>query len=113
MLLKDSSFAVYDNAQATKEYEQYKNCSVIETGVPYFPVTFTYAMPKSSPYFAAFQYHIEQLKEIGVIKRYHYENQGEWQICEEYGGKPITEGQCFTAFTILLAGAIISFLWLM
>ena len=58
-------------AQATKALQPYLKCQVIDTGVPYYPVTFAYAMPKNSPFFEAFDYHIKHLKEIGAVKRYH------------------------------------------
>ena len=111
-LLNDASYAVYDNAQATKKYDPYRLCQVIDTGVPYFPVTFAYAMPKNSPFFAAFYYHLSQLKEIGAIKRYHDANEGEAQECPDYSGKALSGGQCFTAFIILMIGAGMSSFWL-
>ena len=111
-MVKDSSFAVYDNAQSTKKYEPYISCDVIDTGVQYFPVTFAYAMPKNSPFFAAFYYHISQLKQIGAIKRYHDAYEGDHQLCPDTSGVPISGGQCFTAFIILLVGACFSLFWL-
>ena len=110
--MQDSSFAVYDNAQSTKKYDPYLSCHVIDTGMQYFPVTFAYAMPKNSPFFAAFYYHISQLKEIGAIKRYHDANEGDSQLCDDSSGMPISGGQCFTAFIILLFGAGFSLSWL-
>ena len=111
-LLEDPSFAVYSDANAMKRLDAYKMCDVIDTGVFFFPGTIAFAMPKNSQYFPLFQYHIGQLRETGLIKQYHDENQGEPQVCEEYSGKPITGGQCFTAFTILFVGSGISILWL-
>ena len=111
--MEDPSFAVYSDAKAMKSLDAYKNCSVIDTGVYFFPGTITFAMPKNSPYFALFQYHLGQLREIGLLKQYHDEYEDEPQLCEEYSGKPITGGQCFTAFTILVVGAGISILWFM
>ena len=110
-LLEDPSFAVYSDANAMKRLDAYKMCDVIDTGVYFFPGTLAFAIPKNSPYFPLFQYHIGQLRETGLIKQYHDENEGEPQVCEEYSGKPITGGQCFTAFTILFVGAGISILW--
>ena len=110
-LLKDSSYAVYDNAQASKEYEPYLTCKVIDTGVKYFPVAFAYAMPKNSPFYAAFHYHISKLKEIGAIKKSIDAYEAEAQVCPDYSGKPLSSGQCFTAFIILIIGAVMSALW--
>ena len=112
LLANDPSYAVYDNAQATKALLPYLKCQVIDTGVPYYPVTFAYAMPKNSPFFEAFEYHIKNLKEIGAVKRYHDMEQTSLDpLCPDYSGLPINEGQCFTAFIILIFGASISFIW--
>ena len=110
-LLEEPSFAVYSDANAMKRLDAYKMCDVIDTGVFFFPGTIAFAMPKNSQYFPLFQYHIGQLRETGLIKQYHDENEGDPQVCEEYSGKPITGGQCFTAFSILFVGAGISILW--
>lgn len=110
--MKDSSFAVYDNAQATKRYEPYLSCDIVDTGIQNFPVTFAYAMPKNSPFFALFQYHIGQLKEIGVFKRYQDEHGGEYRTCPYNSEMPMSQNRCFTAFIILLDGAGMSLLWL-
>ena len=110
-LLEDPSFAVYSDANAMKRLDAYTMCDVIDTGVFFFPGTIAFAMPKNSQYFPLFQYHIGQLRETGLIKQYHDENEGDPQFCEEYSGKPITGGQCFTAFAILFVGAGISIVW--
>ena len=111
ILAKDPSYVVYDNAQATKAMEPYVKCLVIDTGVQYYPVTFAYAMPKNSPFFEAFEYHINHLKEIGAVKRYHNMYKTQDPVCPDYSGMPLNEGQCFTAFIVLFLGALISFAW--
>ena len=111
LLVSDPSYAVYDNAQATKALQPYLKCQVIDTGVSYYPVTFAYAMPKNSPFFEAFNYHIKHLKEIGAVKRYHDMDRVPDPDCPDYSGQPINQGQCFTAFIILIVGASISITW--
>ena len=102
---------MYDNAQASKKYEPYLSCAVVDTGVPYFAVAFAYAIQKNSPFYAAFHYHISKLIEIGTIQKSIEANEGEGQVCPDYSGKPLSAGQCFTAFIILIGGAGISALW--
>ena len=112
MLLKDSSYAVYENAQASKKYAPYLTCKVVDTGVQFFPVAFAYAMPKNSPFYAAFHYHISQLKAIGTVQRAVEAYESESQVCPNYSGMPLSISQCFTAFLFLLIGVGISTLWL-
>ena len=111
-LLKDSSFVVYDNAQASKKYAPYITCQVVVTGMKYFPVQLAYAIPKNSPFYGAFHYHISKLKEIGTIKRYVDSYEGLDQVCPDYSGKPLPSSQCFTAFLVMIFGVANSALWL-
>ena len=110
MLAADSSYALYDSI-VTKQYDPYLSCKIIDTGVIYNRITFNFAMPKNSQYYAAFYYHISKLKEGGVIKRYQNEEEPTAQNCPDFSGKAITGGQCFTAFLTLMIGAGVSSVW--
>lgn len=111
MLLTDHTSAYFED-EALKSTAPYLACEIVDTGIKYFPVQDTYAMPKQSQFFRAFYYHINSLKETGTVQRYSESYQEQYQVCPDYSGMPITGVQCFTAFIVLVIGATISFLWL-
>ena len=48
------------------------------------------------------------MKERGTTKQILEKYAADKQVCPDYSGEPIGFGQCFTAFLLLIAGAIVS-----
>ena len=63
-----------------------------------------YAMKKDSPFYWAFNYHINQMKESGTFKKIENSYSGEGQVCADVSGKPLDMNQCFTAFFVMGVG---------
>ena len=103
--MDDSSFAFYDS-NLVKEYEPYLTCKIVDTGIYYNWPPYSFAMPKNSPFFEAFNYQLRLLKENGVIKRYQ-DARKRRRNCPELD-KAISGRQCFSAFVLLAVGAGIS-----
>ena len=70
-------------------------------------------MQKNSPFYWAFHYHINKMKESGSFDQIVSSYDGDSQVCEDTSGLPLDMNQCFTAFVILLIGGGLGLLLLM
>ena len=102
-ILNDPNSVAYMESN-TKISPEYINCQIIDTGTPLKKTQLGWAMPKHSPYYLTFEYHIKKLKEIGIVQRFAKMYEAEHQTCPDYSGKPISMQQCIVAFKILAAG---------
>ena len=69
-------------------------------------------MQKDSPFYWAFHYHINKIKESGSLKQIVNKYSSEKQVCPDPSGEPLDLKQCFTAFIIMAIGggvAVVSF----
>ena len=110
-LLRKSSLVVY-GGQSIKSYEAYFSCKIVDTGVSFYREQLAFAMPKKSPYFDLFYFHINRLKESGKVQRYKQIYERNPQSCPDYSGRPISIEQCFTTFIIVSCGFVLSMTWL-
>ncbi|XP_059081679.1 glutamate receptor ionotropic, kainate glr-3-like isoform X2 [Tigriopus californicus] len=111
-IIEESGYALFDNFFTTISYEPYEECQIIAVPVAYFPVQFAYAFQKKSPYFDAFWYQLNKMKERGATKQILEKYEAGKQVCPDYSGKPLGFGQCFTAFIALMGGMLLGFLCL-
>ena len=72
-----------------------------------------YAMQKDSPFYWAFNYHINQMKEGGTFKQIENSFSGENQGCSDASGEPLDMNQCFTAFIIVAVGGVLGLIVLL
>ena len=70
-------------------------------------------MQKDSPFYWAFHYYINQMKEGGSFKRIENSYSGEGQVCHDVSGEPVDINQCFTAFIIIAVGVGLGLIFLM
>ena len=70
-------------------------------------------MQKNSPFYWAFHYHINKMKESGTFHKIANSYAGESKACADTSGDPLDMNQCFTAFVILLIGGGMGLLLLM
>ena len=94
----------YVNSSSTREYA---DCLIVATEGQYFMRPYAWPFPKFSPYLDAFNFYIGELIEKGqwnaIVKQY----QPQPQVCPDMSGMPIEFANCFTAFLILIFGAIL------
>ena len=78
-IIDEPDFALFDNYFATINFEPYKSCKIIEIPGAYFPVEFAYTFQKNSPFFEAFWFHMNRMKETGatdqIMEKYKIEPQ--------------------------------------
>ena len=89
---------------ALKTDKSYVSCQIIDTGPKYMPVQYAFGIAKGSPFFQLFYYRIQKLKETGVYHRYAQSYGGQFQICPDSSGMPISPNQSFTAFMVIILG---------
>jgi ABC-type amino acid transport substrate-binding protein len=111
ILLRRSNLVIY-GGQSIKKYREYLTCDILDTGVSFYQEQLAFAIRKNSPYFEAFSFHINRLKESGDIGRYDGIYGRQKQVCPDYSGKPISIKQCFTSFISIIIGFGVSLLWL-
>ena len=110
-LLKESRLVVY-GGQPIKEYKEYLSCKIVDTGISLYREQLAFAMQKNSPYFEAFSFHINRMKESGYVQRHLEKYEHPPQVCPDYSGNPISLKQCFTTFFVIITGVIVSSVWL-
>ena len=103
-ILEDSHAVAYAET-GMRHNEAYVNCQIRETGPAITASQLAWAIPKHSPFREAFRYHINKLKEVGIVKKFAetYDVDG-GQMCPDYSGTPLNITQCITAFAILIVG---------
>ena len=78
-IINDPDFVLFDNYYASRSYNPYIDCAIIDVPIAYFPVQFVYGIQKQSPYFDAFWFQLNRLKESGatkqILERYETESQ--------------------------------------
>ena len=83
---------------------------IVVTEGKYFTRPYGWPFPKFSPFLDIFNFYISEKIEKGnwdaITNRYAPNS----QICLDMSGKPIEFPNCFTAFLILICGAILAFL---
>ena len=70
-------------------------------------------MQKDSPFYWAFDYNINKMKESGTLNQIINSYAGDSQVCADTSGLPLDLNQCFTAFVVLLIGGGMGLLLLM
>ena len=97
----DASFAAYANALSVKSYEEYLKCDIIAVPPKYFPFQMGYTIQKNSSFFDVFSFHINQMKENGIVDRLKMLHEGKHQVCPNLEGKPLHLRQCFSVLCII------------
>ena len=103
-------YAVAYTESIIKMTKDYISCKIVDIKPPLRKTHTAFATQKNSPYFQAFKHHINNLKEAGLVQKYIKSHEMETQICKDFSGGPVKIQQCYTAFQILTAGALISIL---
>lgn len=70
-------------------------------------------MQKNSPFYWAFYYYINKMKESGTFQKIANSYAGDPQRCADTSGEALDMNQCFTAFVVLLIGGGMGLLLLM
>ena len=70
-------------------------------------------MQKNSPFYWAFHDTIRQMKEGGTFQKIVNSFSAERQVCPDTSGKPLSINKCFTAFILLLVGAVLGTFFLL
>lgn len=110
-LINDPFYVGYDE-MSLKQSEAYITCQIVDTGVIIHPVQYAYAIQKYSPFYQAFHYHMSKIKETGTRQRYLEYYKAKDQMCADYSGVPISRGQCFSVFIVLIVAVCGSILCL-
>ena len=76
----------------------------------YFTRPYGWPFPKFSPFLDIFNFYISEFIEKGTWNAIVNKYKAPPQICPDMSGKPIEFANCFTAFIILICGAILAFL---
>ena len=84
---------------------------IVATPGKYFTRPYAWPFPKFSPFLDIFNFYISELIEKGQWNAIVNKYQGNPQVCPDLSGKPIDFSNCFTAFLILISGAILSILF--
>ena len=111
LMLNDPFVVVHFEETFTYE-KAYLDCRIIDTGSTIRRSHLAWALPKNSPFYGVFAYHIKRLKETGTFDRYSLSYKRQPQVCQDNSGLPISMQQCFTLFLILVFGILSSLTWL-
>ena len=76
----------------------------------YFTRPYGWPFPKFSPFLDIFNFYISEFIEKGTWNAIVNKYKAPPQVCPDMNGKPIEFANCFTAFIILICGAILAFL---
>ena len=102
--IADTPFIVGYGDSLWKYSSQYINCEIVTTSAPTYSARLGWAIPKRSPFYGTFQYHIKKIKESGAVDRSITKYKSNCQNCPDYSGKPISIQQCFIALSIMTGG---------
>ena len=105
-IILNDSYSVMYGESGLKHGKAYRNCKIIDTGIPIRMSQIAWALQKNSPFYPVLNYHIKRLKEIGVVRRYYKKYEIPKQSCIDYNGKPLTIKQCTIPFIILVVGIL-------
>ena len=111
LMLNDPFVVVHYEEPFTYE-KAYLDCRIIDTGSTIRRSQLAWALPKNSPFYGVFAYHIKRLKETGTFDRYSLSYKRQSQVCQDNSGLPISMQQCFSLFLILVVGIFGSLIWL-
>ena len=109
-LIVDDPYTVTYLESSLRMTEEYLTCKIVDIKPPIRKPQLAFALQKDSQLFQAFSYHINNLKEVGLMQKYIKAHRIETQVCEDHSGEPVTIQQCYTAFQLLITGVALSFL---
>ena len=109
-LIIDDPYTVTYADSTLRMTEEYITCKIIDIKPPIRKTQLAFALQKSSPFYQAFNHHINNLKQVGLMQKYIKSHRMEAQVCKDHSGGPVTIQQCYTAFKILAVGMLFSFL---
>ena len=83
---------------------------IVATEGKYFKQPYGWPFPKFSPFLDVFNFYISEFIEKGSWDAITNKYAPKPQICPDNSGKPIDFSNCFTAFLILISGAVLALL---
>jgi hypothetical protein len=96
-------------SRATAEY---KNCQLKVIPGKYDFKPYAYGFQKDSPLLPVFNYFLKQFQERGALKKITNSYKIGKQSCPDYSGQSLGFSSCFTAFLVLMIGALTAFAFL-
>ena len=104
--LQDSNVALYDNFFGPSASPEYSDCQVVAIAkIDFKP--FAYALQKDSPFLGIFNHYLQEMREIGALKKILNKYESGEQVCPDMSGQPLGLDSCFTAFLALVGGLMI------
>ena len=103
---------VFTNTLVTsRSTKEYRDCLIVVTEGKYFTRPYGWPFPKFSPFLDIFNFYISEYIEKGTWNAISNKYAPQPQICPDMSGKPIEFATTFTAFLILIGGAILALLF--
>ena len=111
-VLLNDPFAVAVSEGTMKQSKSFEKCEIIDCGIVLSTSKLAWATRPKYPFYNAFKYHIQKLKEIGEVQRKSKRYEPDNRACQDYSGQPITANQSSFVFKVLFVGMLGSLLWL-
>lgn len=110
-ILDNPSYLMYADGLGVRQNQAYLDCKIVNILGPLHKSQLAWIVPKNSPYLEIFRYHLQQLKENGIVERYYKMYVVGDQVCPDLSGKPLSLKQCISAFLVFAPGIIFSITW--
>ena len=104
-LFENPSTAFYKDFIAMTTFPEYARCEILAIPSKYDISPLGLALQKNSPYLPLFNYHLNKMKQKGILEQILSKYEPPAQKCPDSSGLPLGFGSCFTAFLALLGGA--------
>ena len=101
---------MYIYFSSTRTSKEYQDCLIVATEGKYFKQPYGWPFPQFSPFLDIFNFYISEFIEKGSWDAITSKYAPKPQICPDRSGKPIEFSNCFTAFLILICGAVLALL---
>ena len=92
--------------------DEYVSCKLIAIPGRYDYKPYAYAFQKDSPYLPIFNHYIKEMQEKGVMDQILEKYAPAPQICPALTGVALGFESCFTAFLVLISGAVLGIILL-
>lgn len=112
-ILDNPNYLLYEDGLGIRQSPAYLKCDIVNIFGPLRKSQIAWIMPKNSPFFRTFHYHLKKLKESGIVERYQKMYVAGDQVCPDFSGKSVSLKQCFSAFLVFIPGVFLSMTWFM
>ena len=108
-IMEDPYTVAYDESRM-KMTPAYTSCDIVDIKPPIRKTQLAFATRRNFPLHKAFKYHVNKMKQAGLVQKCIKSHKIEDQVCKDYSGRPVLLHQCFMPFKILAAGMVMAFL---